>query len=133
MRVFVIEDSSVIRERLHERLNNIPSVELVGETENKAVAVQSICTLKPDVVILGFSTAMDNLEVLRRIKMQPLSISVIVLSNMVYSQYQKKCIDTGADYFLDKSRDIEVLTNLLTSMVKELSIKNRAGDKAGND
>jgi len=38
---------------------------------------------------------------------------VIVLTNDVYPQYRKKCMDAGADYFLDKSRDIAELGNLL--------------------
>lgn len=117
MRVFVVEDSAAIRERLRGLLASIPNVELVGEVDNEAEAVRSICTLLPDVVILDFSLASGNgLGVLRRIRMQPLSIRVIVLTNEVYPQYRKKCMDAGADYFLDKSRDIEALGNLLARL-----------------
>ena len=119
MRVFITEDSSVIRERLREMLDSIPYVELAGEADNEARAVRSICTIQPDVVILGFSSSRENLDVLRRIRMEPLSVRVIVMTNKVHSLYRKKCMDSGADYFLDKSRDIGVLSELLSSLADE--------------
>jgi len=81
--------------------------------------VRNICTIQPDVVILDFSLASGNgLGVLRRIGMQSLSIRVIVLTNDVYPQYRKKCMEAGADFFLDKSRDIEALGNLLSRLAE---------------
>lgn len=119
MKVFVIEDSSVIRERLRDMLKSIAYVELVGETECEAEVVRSIHAIQPDLVILGLSSARVSLETLRRIKMLPLSIRVIVMTNKVYSLYRKKCMESGADYFLDKSRDIEVLSDLLSGLADE--------------
>ena len=95
MRIFIAEDSPVIRERLREMLNSIPYVELAGEADNEAESVRSICAIKPDVVILGFSSARENLEVLRSIRMQPLSVRVIVVTNKVHSLYRKKCMESG--------------------------------------
>ncbi len=106
----------MIRERLRDLLNSIPSVELVGEADNEAEVMQSIGAIRPDVVILGYSSARDNLGVLRRIRMLPMPITVIVMTNRVYSLYRKKCMDSGADHFLDKSRDIEALSSLLSSL-----------------
>jgi DNA-binding NarL/FixJ family response regulator len=119
MKVFITENSPVIRDRLSEMLDSIPYVELAGEADNEARAVRSICAIKPAVVILGFSSARDNLEVLRQIRMQSLSVRVIVMTNKVHSLYRKKCMDSGADYFLDKSRDIGVLSDLLSSLADE--------------
>jgi DNA-binding NarL/FixJ family response regulator len=124
MKVFITENSPVIRERLTEMLDNIPYVELAGAADSDDRAVRSICEIRPDVVILGFSSARDNLDVLRRIRMQPLSVRVIVMTNRVHSLYRKKCMDLGADYFLDKSRDIGVLSNLLSSLADETATKN---------
>jgi DNA-binding NarL/FixJ family response regulator len=119
MKVFVVEESAVIRERLRGMLESIPGVELAGEVDSEAEAVRSICSLLPDVVILDFMLASGNgLGVLRGIRMQPLDICVIVLTNDVYPQYRKKCMEAGADFFLDKSRDIEALGNLLSRLTE---------------
>jgi DNA-binding NarL/FixJ family response regulator len=119
MRIFIAEDSPVIRERLREMLKSIPYVELAGEADNEIESVHSIGTIKPDVAILGFSSARENLEVLRSIRMQPLSVRVIVVTNKVHSLYRKKCMNAGADHFLDKSRDIGVLNELLSNLAEE--------------
>jgi len=119
MRVFITEDSPVIRDRLREMLDSIPFVELAGEADNEARAVRSICELQPDVVILGFSSARENLNVLLQIRMKLLPVRVIITTNRVHSLYRKKCMDSGADHFLDKSRDIDVLIELLSSLADE--------------
>lgn len=120
MRVFVAEGSAAIRERLRGMLERIPGVALVGEVDNEAEAARDICALHPDVVILDFSLASGNgLGLLRRIRMQRLPIWLIVLTNEVYPPYRKKCMDAGADYFLDKSRDTEMLCNLLSRLADE--------------
>jgi DNA-binding NarL/FixJ family response regulator len=120
MKVFITEDSPEIRKRLREMLNNIPNVELAGEADNEAEVVRSISTIQPDVVILSFSSARDNLDALRQIRMQSMFIWVIVITNNVHSLYRKLCIDLGTDYFLDKSRDIGVLSDLLSSLANEI-------------
>jgi DNA-binding NarL/FixJ family response regulator len=117
MRIFIIEDSTEVRERLRDMLQRISHVELVGEAENENEAVRSIRNVQPDVVIVDFSLAIrNNQNVIRRIKMQSLATRVIVLSNNVYQQYRKKCIDLGADFFMDKSRDIGDLGSLLIEL-----------------
>jgi DNA-binding NarL/FixJ family response regulator len=117
MRIFIIEDSTEVRERLRDMLQRISHVELVGEAENENEAVRSIRNVQPDVVIVDFSLAIrNNQNVIRRIKMQSLATRVIVLSNNVYPQYRKKCMDLGADFFMDKSRDIGDLGSLLIEL-----------------
>lgn len=98
-------------------LENIPGVELAGEVDNEADAVRSVFTLRPDVVILDFALGCGNgLNVLRQVRVLP--VRVIILTNDVYPQYRKKCMEAGADYFLDKSRDINALADLLSGLAK---------------
>lgn len=112
-----MEDSAEIRERLRDMLESILHVELAGEADNENDAMRDICRIQPDAVILDFSSARGNsLSLMYRIKLQSLSIRVIVLTNNAYPQYRKKCMESGADYFLDKSRDIETLSSLLSSL-----------------
>lgn len=117
MKTFIVEDSLMIRERLRSMMASIPNIELVGETDNEIDAVQGIGRVCPDVVILDLVLANGSgMEVLRRIKGQPPASKVIVLTNHGYPQYQKKCMELGADYFMDKSREIETLSDLLVSL-----------------
>jgi len=132
MRVLITEDSPAIRERLWEMLNRIPCVELVGQVDRDAEVVRNIYTLRPDVVILSFALAKDNLDVLRQIRMQSLRVRVIVMTNNVHSLYRKLCIDLGADHFLDKSRDIGKLSGLLAVLADEAAPENGLETTTGN-
>lgn len=115
MKIFLVEDSQVVRERLRGTLACIPDIELVAEVDNEDDAIQGICAVLPDVVILDLTlVGGSGMEVLRRIRLQPLSMLVIVLTN--HPQYQKKCLELGANYFLDKTKEISVLEELLTQL-----------------
>lgn len=114
MKVFIVEDSQVIRERLHGMMGSISNIELTGDAENEDDAVRDICAIHPDLVILDLTLGSGSgLGVLDRVKSQDFPVTVIVLTNYAYPQYREKCMAHGADYFLDKSRDIEMLGELL--------------------
>lgn len=127
MKVFLVEDSPVIRERLRGMVASIPETELVAEADNEDDAVRGICAIRPDVVILDLTLARGSgMEVLRQIRGQPLASLVIVLTNYGYPQYQKKCMELGANYFMDKSRDIEILSELLAGLAAGIRAKECA-------
>ena len=120
MKVFIVDDAAAIRERLRDMLEGTPGVEFAGEADNEDAAMQTISRVRPDVVILDFSSARGNsLSLMYRIKLQSLQTRVIVLTNNVYPQYEKKCMEAGADYFMDKSRDIDELGKLLSALTEE--------------
>ena len=52
MRVFIVEDSGVVRESLKAMLSGIPGVALAGHAVDEAGAIERIDALLPDVVIL---------------------------------------------------------------------------------
>jgi DNA-binding NarL/FixJ family response regulator len=41
-----------------------------------------------------------------------------VITNYPYPQYQKKCLENGADYFLDKSSEFEKIVGILQTLIK---------------
>jgi DNA-binding NarL/FixJ family response regulator len=118
--VFVADDSALIRERLPGMLAEITGVEVIGQAADGIEAVNSIGRLKPDVVVLDIRMPGKNgIEVLQELKKFEPALCVIMLTNYPYPQYRKKCLDKGADYFLDKSADFDGLLTL----IKQLSHK----------
>jgi len=109
MKVFVVEDSVLMRDRLAAMLaEQLPGVEIVGQADSPALAIESIRSLRPDVVILDLRLPNGSgLDVLRAIKEEGLGPGVIVLTNYPYRQYREKCAAAGADFFLDKSNEFD--------------------------
>ena len=116
-RVFIVDDSPVVRERLTGMISELAGMQVVGHAEIAFEAINSIRRLKPDVVVLDISmpggSGMYVLETIKRERPCPL---VIMLTNFAHDQYRKKCLQLGADYFFDKTtefdRVIEVLRHL---------------------
>jgi DNA-binding NarL/FixJ family response regulator len=116
MKVFVVEDSAAVRERLVEMIREIEDVEVVGEAETCGKAVAGITDTRPDVAILDIKLADDSgsgIDVLTRVRKAMPAMKAIVMSNYVTPQHIKACADAGAEYFLDKSVDFERIPEIL--------------------
>ena len=113
MKVFIVDDSAVLRERVIEMLSELPGIEIIGHAQNVPDALSAIKKLNPDVVILDIRLPGGNgMDVLQDIKQKKGAPMVIILTNYPYPQYRKKCLGLGADYFFDKSTEFEKVTEL---------------------
>jgi DNA-binding NarL/FixJ family response regulator len=120
MHVFLVDDSPEIRERLCEMFYAVKGVEIVGEADRANDAINSIIATKPEAVVLdiqlvGHETGIDVLE---RIKQEKPAPKVIILTNYPYPQYRKRCIQAGADFFFDKSIELDKVTAVLGELAK---------------
>lgn len=118
MNILLVEDSPMMQERLRQLISEISELTLIGVADTQTDAIKIIKEMKPDWVILDLQLAEGSgMEVLRSIQQESRDSSVAVLTNSYYPQYQKKCLNLGAKYFLDKSRDIAELEKILTAQV----------------
>ncbi len=122
MRVFIADDSVMVN-RLSAMLSELDGMEVVGHATCALEAMPSIRKLHPDAVILGLGppggSGFDLLEIIKQEK--PTTI-VMILTNLPYPQYRKRCRNAGADFFLDKSSEfIKVPT-----IFRKLALRRRA-------
>ena len=118
VKVFVVEDSALVRERLIEMIREVDGVDVVGEADSYGSAVAGIMSTHPDVAILDVSLAEGNgIEVLAHVKPRLPGLRGIVLTNYNSPQHLKASADAGAEYFLDKSVDFERITEILQQMM----------------
>lgn len=114
MKVFIVDDSKVVRERLINMISELPEIKIAGQAKNGREAIKYIRKIKPDVVILDIRLPGGNgIEVLKNIKKDKKSPLVIILTNYPTSQYRKKCMDEGADFFFDKSTEFNKIIGVL--------------------
>ena len=132
MKGFIADDSALLRERLIDMLSELDGIEIVGQAEDALSAVRSIHKLKPDVVILDiWMPGGSGFNVLQNIKKNKVANVVIMFTNYPYSQYRKKCMDEGADFFFDKSSEFEKITEVLRQLIKDphTTVKEKAETK----
>jgi DNA-binding NarL/FixJ family response regulator len=122
MKVFIVEDSPAVLERLADLIGEIDGVDLVGDAGTFDTAVSGIVSARPDVAILDIKLGNDHgtgIDVLIRVRPELPQMKAIVLSNYATPQHIKASADAGAEYFLDKSADFERLGEILQHMQDE--------------
>lgn len=120
MKVLVIDDSKIIRDRLVNLLSVIEGVETVAEAENAKIAIWTYRDIEPDVLILDIRMrGVNGIELLKQIKNERHVSKVIMLTNFPYPQYKKKCLEHGADYFLDKFSEFDEVGVIIRDLVEQ--------------
>ncbi|HLW76601.1 MAG TPA: LytTR family DNA-binding domain-containing protein [Bryobacteraceae bacterium] len=97
MRVLIVDDEPLARERIRALLAEEPDIEIVGECEDGRSAVERIRKLAPDLVFLDVQMPeMDGFEVLKQLKQVPTVIFVTA-----YDEFAVKAFEVHAlDYLL---------------------------------
>lgn len=118
MQVFIVEDSTPVRERMVRVLANLPGVRVIGWAGDAEAATNKILESRPDVVILDIHLDHSTgLTVLDRVKKSSPSPIILVLTNYPFPQYRHRYLDHGADYFFDKSTEFDLAIDTLKRLV----------------
>ena len=121
MKLLIVDDSKLIRERLVETINGEHNIDIIGQVGNSTDAMSYINGYNPDVIILDIRLPGENgIKILEKIKNSKSETIVIMLTNFPYPHYRIKCKELGANYFLNKSSEFELIPEILKSIRKEL-------------
>jgi two-component system OmpR family response regulator len=116
-RILLIEDSAVLTRRLVELLSEPGRVEVAAQATTQSEAVSRLQQSVFDVLVVDIELAEGNgVAVIRAARQlyppdaQPL---IVVLTNYASDFVRDHCFAAGADYFLDKMRDIALLKSVV--------------------
>ncbi|HEX2333045.1 MAG TPA: response regulator [Burkholderiales bacterium] len=116
MKVFLVEDAPLLRERLEAMLKAIPGVQTVGYAAEAEPAVEGILVAGADAVVLDIQLAKGSgFDVLRVLQSRAPQVAVSVLTNFATEGYRKAAERLGARGFFDKSHDIPLLREALAA------------------
>jgi DNA-binding NarL/FixJ family response regulator len=127
MRLFVADDSSIVRERIIRLVSGVRDTEVVGEAADGAETMLGILKLKPDLVILDLKmpkgSGLEILPLIKRLTSPPL---VMVLTNFSTSLHRQGCLRLGADYFFDKSTEFEQAIDVIRRLELQMQMHNHS-------
>ncbi len=121
-RCLVIDDSRVLR-RLHRQLLGRLGIDCI-EADNGAAALDACRQIMPDLILVDWNMPhMDGLEFLRALRRLPNGHSpkAIVCSIENDLDHITRAIDAGADDYLMKPFDLDMLTSKLSAVGVSLS------------
>ncbi len=115
--LLIVDNSLLIIERLLSMLKEVKTVEKIFTAVNYNEAVAVLTETKTDIVLLDFQLTQKNgIELLKFIiKNYPVT-KVIILSNEVSERHQKLCKKIGAAYFIDKSKNFELMPEVVDAI-----------------
>jgi two-component system, NarL family, response regulator DevR len=115
LKVFLVEDSPLIRERLIEEIASTRKTEFVGCAETQSEAVDKLSKLDCDAIVLDINLARGSgFEVLKSVRANRAHRPrVIVFTNYAYPYYRQLTMEMGADFFLDKATDFNRLLEII--------------------
>jgi DNA-binding NarL/FixJ family response regulator len=119
LKVFLVEDSVSVRERLVDFLSESGEVEIVGYAETEAASVARLAQERVDVAIVDLNlkggSGFGVISALRAQHPTP-PPTIVVLTNYAFPEYEVACRERGADFFFDKSTQFGSLKTLLRDL-----------------
>jgi DNA-binding LytR/AlgR family response regulator len=100
LRTLIVDDEQIARKVLREELESFQDVDIVGEADNGAAALEKIAQERPDLVLLDLQMpVMGGLDVVRQLR-HGTHLPVIVIVT-AYDKYALQAFEAGAiDYLL---------------------------------
>ena len=120
VRVFIVEDSALVRDRLVEVLASLSYVKFVGHAGCVRDALAWIPLARPHVVLLDLGLPDGSgLHVLKGIQTMDPHPAVAIITNYATASLRERCLAAGANAFLDKSLEFHRIPDVLEGLAKK--------------
>jgi DNA-binding NarL/FixJ family response regulator len=117
IKVLIVEDSSLIVQRLYPVMAEIEFIESIAHAKNGEEAITLLQLIDPRLVILDIKMpGISGIDVLKHIKDEKRECKIIMLTNHSDEEYRKTCLELGADNFLNKTTDIDKMVEVINSI-----------------
>lgn len=122
MKIFIADDSPRLCEQMVSLLAKMKGIEVVGQAHDTVEAFDAIRVLNPDVLILDIRmNGGGGINLLEKVKQEMTPTVVIMLTNSVIAPYRKRCLEAGADFFLDKSTELRQALEIIQSLLEQFN------------
>lgn len=114
MKVIVAEDQGMLRGALSALLDLEEDIEVVGQAENGAQALEMIRSLRPDLCVMDIEMPnLSGLDVAEQLKADGDPCRVVILTTFSRAGYFQRAMRAGVRGFLLKDSPIDELTAAL--------------------
>ena len=119
----MVEDSPLLRDFLVQSLGRLAGVEIVGSSATEQDAIKELATARCDALVLDMQlqdgSGLNVLQAVRQSDTPEHHTLVIMLTNYTSSIYRTRCLEAGADFFLDKAHDTKRLEEILAAAAED--------------
>lgn len=129
LKVFVVEDSVLLRKRLADRIQPpVGAGQIVGEAEDVETALHGIAATEPDAVIIDLRlTDSHGIDLLHALRERTDPIVTIVLTNYASDVFREASTAAGADYFFDKTTEFDLAMKTIAQLADDKNASTAEG------
>ena len=110
IRVFVVDDHTLIRQGIVGLLESQPDIEVVGQAGNGREAVATFAAMSPDVVLMDIAMpGISGLTATREMKERRPDVRVLILTIHDREDYLFQALRAGASGYVLKGADVQDL------------------------
>jgi two-component system response regulator NreC len=144
IRVFLVDDHTVVRQGLRRILESDEEIEIVGEAGDGRTAIDLVQKLRPHVVVMDVAMPeLNGIEATRQILKRVEGAKVLVLSMHGDDVYVRQALKAGArGYLLKDSEDLDLIKavkavraggSFFSPPVSKVVLSGYLGDKVDGD
>jgi two-component system response regulator NreC len=144
IRVFLVDDHTVVRQGLRRILESDEEIEIVGEAGDGRTAIDLVQKLRPHVVVMDVAMPeLNGIEATRQIVKRIEGAKVLVLSMHGDDVYVRQALKAGArGYLLKDSEDLDLIKavkavraggSFFSPPVSKVVLSGYLGDKVDGD
>jgi len=144
IRVFLVDDHTVVRQGLRRILESDDEIEIVGEAGDGRTALELVQKLRPHVVVMDVAMPeLNGIEATRQILKRVEGTKVLVLSMHGDDVYVRQALKAGArGYLLKDSEDLDLIKavkairdggSFFSPPVSKVVLSGYLGDKVEGD
>ena len=129
IRVFIVDDSVIVRKMLHVLIEGAADFEVVGEARNGAEALQLIPAAAPDIIVLDvLMPVLGGIETLVELRKTDSTTPVIMFSSITRdgASATLEALSSGASDYVTKPHGAENTEDAINAIREELFPKIRA-------
>lgn len=114
--VLIVDDTPLIVKRETEMLKELKNIGSILHAGSFTEAISILNEAIPDIVLLDIHLpGKSGIELLQVLKSEHPEVAVIMLTNQGNTVYKALCKRLGADHFIDKSREFDLLPEIIAS------------------
>src|SRR5689334_14794151 len=103
IRIVLADDHTIVRDGVAHLLNAEPDFQVVGSASDGLEAIEMVCRLKPDVVLMDLQMPnLNGVAAIKRIRAEDEHIKIIILTTYDTDEYILEGIRAGAKGYLLK-------------------------------
>lgn len=112
--MLLVEDSALLVQRIAELVGELPDVQIAATAATESDALSLLESGGFDAVILDLQLHVGSgFGILRELRRHDPRPRVVVFTNFAIAAYRDTALALGANYFLDKSLDYDLLPGVL--------------------